>query len=102
MELTMPLPPFLAETVNHARTEIMNRVAHLSGRGADWIDESGHALANRTLTATAQLTAATNERAEQVAERLAGRAADAICRWTEALGDRMIRVGEDLTTPRNE
>lgn len=103
----MPLPQLLAapidafrsrarELSDQARVETQELVAQLSGRGADWIDESGHVLADRAAATTTHLTAA----AGQHVDRMAGRVAGAIGRWSMSLGDRMVRLGEELGPPR--
>lgn len=95
----MPLPSLLAgpaevlrtqagDLFDRARAEAMDRVAQLAGRGADRIDGAGQALADETVSAAEQLTTA--------ADRVAGQVAGTIGRWSTALGDRMVRLGEDL------
>ena len=80
------------------RADIMDQVAHLSGRGASWVDEAGRTLADSTVTLATQLTETAGQRANHAADRVAG----VVGRWTEQLGDRMIRLGEQVAAPRRD
>lgn len=82
------------ELLDRARSETTEQVAHISGRGAGWVDEAGQALAGYA----ENLAEAAGARATRVAGGVAG----AVDRWTTNLGDRMVRLGAGLTGPRPE
>ena len=80
------------------RADILDQVANLSGRGAGWVDEAGKTLADGTVNLAAQLTETAGERTAHAAERVA----TAVGRWTEQLGDRMVRFGEQVAEARRD
>ncbi len=103
----MPLPPPVhrslstlrdqaGELADRARTETADQAAQLSGRGAGWLDEASHLLADGAVAVTAHLTKA----AGSGATRLADRVATGVDRWGNGLGDRIVRLGEEIARLR--
>jgi hypothetical protein len=60
----------LRSQVTELRDQAGEEAARLAGRGASWVDETSHALADRV--------------------------AAAVSGWGRALGDRIVRWGEDV------
>lgn len=84
------------ELLDQARSEAEEQVAHFTGRGAGWVDEAGHALAESTVVATTRLTETAGEHAAGLADRVAV----VVGRWSGQLGDRLVSLGEELGGPR--
>lgn len=84
------------DLADRARDEAADQAAQLSGRGAGWLDEAGQLVADGAVTITAQLTKA----AGAGAARLADRVATTVDHWGNGLGDRIVRLGEEIARLR--
>ncbi|HEX3786982.1 MAG TPA: hypothetical protein VHW44_03910 [Pseudonocardiaceae bacterium] len=82
--------------LNRVRGEAGEHLAQLSGRTAGWADEAGDAVA--VITDAAAVTAGQVSRdavdaADRYAERTRDRVTRLSYRWTENLGDHLVRLG---------
>jgi hypothetical protein len=91
--------------LNRARTAVAEHVAQLRGRTARWIDDAGDAVGVISDDASATATrlshraaAALGHHAEQALNQLAHTAN----RYSQDLGDRVVRSGQGLTRARRK
>ena len=113
----MPVPVPVAELLDSARSEVsvlLNRVragvaehvAQLAGHTAGWVDDAGDAVGVVTGTAATTVTRLSHRAAEAVSDhagQACGQLARTASRWSEDLGDQVVRAGsagQDLARPR--
>src|SRR5436305_449465 len=110
MELPVAIKQFVtavrreSQVVVHAfRRDVDNQTARLAGRFAGQTDELGYRLADAAEAVGAGLAERTgqgNAEANRIIRHGVVQVEDALLRWSKGLGDKTVRLGEQLTEHR--
>lgn len=83
-----------------ARHHISEQLARLSGRAADWLDGTGCEVAELSQHAAeriGELGYSLADLLSREADRLGEQMSQRVLSWFERCGDRVVRLGEDLS-----
>jgi hypothetical protein len=83
-----------------ARHHVSEQLVRLSGRAADWLDTAGcevAELSERGADRLGELGYSLADVLSREADRLGGQLSRQVLTWFEQCGDRVVRLGEDLS-----